>query len=150
MSRLRRAVAAAAMLPIIACRPSAGASVPSEPGAVVRAHLEAENAHDVVRILATLADSVEMHVFGTSGRDSTFVLNHDALRQTYERAVSAAPQSHLTALSQIVSGPLVVSREQASGLPGGAREVGLAMYRVAQGRIVALWILNTEGLNAGS
>jgi len=30
--------------------------VESDPAAVVRAHLEAENAHDVARILATLAD----------------------------------------------------------------------------------------------
>jgi hypothetical protein len=91
-----------------------------------------------------------MHVLGANGRDSTFMLKHDALRRTYERAVTAAPQSHFTVLSQIVSGSLVVSREEASGLPGGVREVGLAMYRVVQGRIVALWILNTEGPNAGS
>ena len=150
MTRLRLALALTALLSSGACRASDAASVSDGPEAVVRAHLEAENAHDVAQILATLADTVDLHVVGTSGRDSVVVLDRAALRRNYERAVSATPQSHFTALSQIVSGPLVVSREEVRGLPDGSRAVGLAMYRVARGRIVALWILNSEGPKSGS
>ena len=144
MTRLRLALAATALLSTVACRQSAAANVATGPEAVVRAHLEAENAHDVARILATLADTVAMHVIGANGRDSVSLLDHDALRHNYERAVSAVPRSHFTALSQIVSGPWVMSREEVSGLPDGTRDEGLAMYRVVDGKIAGLWILNTR------
>ena len=93
---------------------------------------------------------MEFHTSLPGQRDSVVWLDRAGQRRTYERAVSAAPNSHFTALEQIVSGPVIVSREEGSGLPGGAREIGLAMYRVEDGRIVGLWILNTEGITHGS
>ncbi|HET7551388.1 MAG TPA: hypothetical protein VFK04_08855 [Gemmatimonadaceae bacterium] len=100
-------------------------------------------------MLATLADSFQLHVLQASGHDSVRHMDRSAQRRSYQRAVTAAPESHFEVLSQIQSGPLVVNREVASGLPGGASEVGLAMYRVVNGRIAALWILNSEGMQIG-
>jgi len=73
-------------------------------------------------------------------------LDRAAQRQAYERAVTAMPQSHFTTLSQIASGPFVVSREEMRDSGGRGSEVGLAMYRIVGDRIAALWVLNTEGI----
>ena len=128
-------------------RGSAAPAGPAAPLAVVSAHLAAENAHDVSRILSTLADTVEMRIMRPlEGRDTLLQLDRDGQRGAYAHAVTSAPESHFTVISQIVSGPLVISREEVSGLPGGSREIGLMLYRVRSGRIVALWILNSEGI----
>lgn len=150
MTRFSRLACAAVALSLLPCaKPSPAATSSREPGDVVRAHLDAENAHDVERILATLADSFQLHVLQTNGRDSVHYMDRSAQRRSYQRAVTSAPDSHFEVLSQIQSGPFVVSREKASGLPGGASEVGLAMYRVVNGHIAALWILNSEGMQVG-
>lgn len=63
--------------------------------------------------------------------------------------MTAAPESHFEVASQIQAGPFVVNREEASGLPGGGSEAGLAMCHVVHGRIAALWILNAGGMQIG-
>ena len=150
MNRFSRLACAALATSLLACaKPSPRSNVTREPVDVVRAHIDAENAHDVERILATLADSFQLHVLHANGRDSVHYMDHSAQRRSYQRAVTAAPDSHFEVLSQIQSGPFVVNREEASGLPGGASEVGLAMYRIVNGRIATLWILNSEGMQMG-
>jgi hypothetical protein len=150
MTHFSRLACVALAATLLACAKASNAATSSQaPVDVVAAHLDAENAHDVERILATLADSFQLHVLQANGRDSVHHMNRSAQRRSYQRAVTAAPQSHFEMLSQIQSGPFVVNREEASGLPGGASEVGLAMYHVVNGRIAALWILNSEGMQAG-
>jgi hypothetical protein len=119
------------------------------PEAVVRANIAAENAHDVDRILATLAERVDFRIHMAGHADSTFALTSEQQRETYDRAVRLAPNVRFQILEQIVSGPVVVSREEISGLEGGARQVGLTVYRVEHGRIVSLWILDVQDFPAG-
>src|ERR1700741_4374290 len=112
MRRVFSCVLLSAVATQYACDKPAPSTETSGPVAVVRAHLDAENAHDVDRILATLADTLELHVSGSDQRDSVIFLDRAAQRQTYERAVRVVPQSQFTTLNQIVSGQFVVSREE--------------------------------------
>ena len=141
--RLRHTVLATLVLASGACGTRAAQATASGDGpeAVVRRHIQAENAHDVDSILATLADTVLYTMVRTHG-DTSFVADRSVQRTMYARAVSAVPKSRFEILTVLTSGPVVVTRERISGLSGGASDVGVTAYRVERGRIVRLQILN--------
>lgn len=144
-SRTSLALVAISALPALSFGQDRGtATVASRAHRTVQAHLAAENAHDLTALVATLADTLELRVQQENGRDTTFKLVGEERRRNYERAFRAAPKSHFRVISEIDSGPWVITREEGSGLPIGRNEIGLNAYRVVGDRIVALWILNIE------
>jgi hypothetical protein len=117
------------------------------PEAVVRAFVDAENAHSVERILATTAITLDVRLFRADGTAQyEKVRTRQEQRTTFADAIQKNPDSQFHIISVIVSGPVVITRDEATGLPQGAREFALTAYRVVNGRISQMWLLNTEGV----
>jgi hypothetical protein len=116
----------------------------TDPLSVVRENVAAQSAHDLDRFLATFADTIEYHIQKTSPvRDSVNVVLHHELRSGYEQAFKDLPNMRFEILDAMVSGPLVVTTERVTGFPGYASLTGVAVYRVRNGRIDALWTFST-------
>lgn len=111
--------------------------------AVVRAHLDAENAHDIDAILRTLADTVQYSVSAAGGRDSLIVADRAKQRAMYQSAVSHVPDSRFEILDYFVSGHLVATRERMTATRSGWSDVGASAYWVDGGVIHHLWLLSS-------
>jgi hypothetical protein len=133
---------------LIAGTTTSPANAQSAPEAVVRAHIEAHNAHDIEALLKTLAEVVDMRILVPDGTPETKnLLDRAQQRQRFLTAFRFNPNARSRVLSVVTSGSTVVVRDEGTGLVGGTRQAGLALYRVDRGRISAIWILNTEAVH---
>ncbi|MBB4637717.1 nuclear transport factor 2 family protein [Longimicrobium terrae] len=128
---------------------SGAAPLTTDPLSVVRENVAAQSAHDLDRFLATFADTVEYHIQKTGPvRDSVNVVLHHELRSGYGQVFKDMPDTRFEILDEMVSGSIVVTTERITGFPGYASLTGVAVYRVRNGRIDALWTFST-GENPG-
>ena len=103
--------------------------------APVQRQLEAYNAHDLDRFVAEYSDDIL--VFRPPAAEPV-ISGKRAFAEHYARNRFNLPELHATVVSRIVSGDIVVDHEQVTGLPDGPR-AAVAVYRVKQGRIAAVW-----------
>jgi len=76
-------------------------------GPLVRAFVDAENAHSVERILATTADTLDVRLFRADGTAQyEKVRTRQEQRTTFADAIQKNPDSQFHIISVIVSGPL--------------------------------------------
>jgi len=105
---------------------------PAEP---VQRQLEAYNDHDLERFVAEYADDVQ--VFRPPAPEPVLA-GKQAFAEHYRKNRFNLPALHAELVQRIVAGDTVVDHERVSGLEGGPMEA-VAVYRVEQGRIRAVW-----------
>jgi hypothetical protein len=127
---------AAAWLALFATPAGAQATPESD---VVSEYLAALSARDVERVLATLADTLELHLEGSEGRGAANLLEvTPQLRLRYTGLFEWYPGARYELLDLIGEGELVMAKELVT--IRGIGMVRLTTYRVEAGRIRRLWI----------
>lgn len=103
---------------------------------IVQAQLERYNAHDLDGFLACYADDVAIHDFPGEQRYAGKV----AMRERYARILFEGSAVHAVVDQRIVEADMVFDHEIVTGHPllGEARLV--AIYRVRDGLIDAVWM----------
>jgi hypothetical protein len=121
-------------------------SIPTEPVAVVREYIAAQNRGDINRMLSFLADRVEIRVGVTDAavKSSAVAENPSQLRVRFSRIAQTVPNARTEVLELMSDGSLVITKERTTGLPGNSSDTGLAMYRVHNGKIDTLWALSSS------
>jgi hypothetical protein len=112
---------------------------------IVNSHLDAHNAHDIEGVLKTLADSVEMRVLNPNGgKEFHANVDRNQQRSQFETAFRVNPKSSFQIISEIVSPSTVIVYETGKGFPDGNSGHGITLYRVSNGKISAIWILDHD------
>jgi hypothetical protein len=143
-------ISTAAVFAVIALTFSASSlsltTPPSEPEAVVRAFVEAANARSVEGQLALTADVMNLRMYSPTGVPTVdSQRNRDEQRYRFQQTKEKGGEFHRKILSIIVSGPVVATREEVSSPPPTPTGYALITYRVVDGKITQMWVLNTEG-----
>lgn len=130
--------------------PALGVVVNRTPEEAVRAYEDSINARSVEGLLATTAESLDVRLYRSDGT-LQYQKSRSRLeqRKSFEEMLRLNPNSHTHIVSLVASGPVVIERGETTWLPNGASEIGLSLFRVLDGRITQLWILNAEGPKQG-
>jgi hypothetical protein len=107
----------------------------SESEKIVQEQLEAYNRHDVEAFLKTYSSEVKLYEFPEKELSSGL----DAMRKTYGRLFEREPDRKAKIAKRIVQGDYVIDHEDVSG--GGRKFTAVAIYRVKDGKITAVWFL---------
>jgi hypothetical protein len=107
------------------------------PEAVVQEQLDAYNARDLERFLATYApDAVVLRM----PAGEPMARGADELRETYGKLFRENPDLRATAVQRTVEGPWVIDHELVVGLADRPYLHAVATYRVERGLIRAVWL----------
>jgi hypothetical protein len=112
----------------------------SEPTEIVDAQIEAYRARDVERFLSYYADDASVVLFD----GTTMFPDKETMREQYGKLFADSPELRVSIANRIADGNFVIDEEHLSGFhfPGMPTELtGLAVYRVADGKIVRLMLL---------
>lgn len=107
-----------------------------DPEKVVQQQLDAYNARDIDRFVATYADSVE--IFGFPNRP--LMQGKAQLRTSYADLFRRFPENYAALLGRIVQGNTVIDQEKVTGR-GGAPTLVTAVYEVQNGLIRRVWFI---------
>ena len=116
-----------------------------EPTAVVREYVAAQNRGDIERMLALVADRVEMRT-GLSlptMTQSTISENKTQLRRRFAQIARQAPQARTEITEVMTQGGVVITKERMTRLPDGTGS-GIALYNVRAGKIESIWLISAE------
>ncbi len=108
----------------------------SEQEKVVQEQLEAYNRHDIEGFLKTYSQDIKLYDFP----DKELSTGQDAMRQTYGKLFEREPNLKATIAKRIVQGDYVIDHEEVNF--GGQKSKAVAIYRVKDGKITAVWFLN--------
>ena len=97
---------------------------------IVRLQYDAYNRHDLDAFVAAHAPNVRAYSYP----DSLLFEGRDSLRAGFGRLFSSAPQVHANIDSRMALGNIVVSKETATGLPGGKTNTGVFVWEVHNGQ----------------
>lgn len=119
--------------------------IPDDPEAVVQRQLDAYNARDIDKLIATYAEDAQQF-------EHPNTLLADGAEQIRERSIVRFREANLHAhlLKRIVSGDVVIDHERvARTFPEGEGTIELvAIYKVSGGRISKAWFISgTKTLN---
>ena len=114
--------------------------VSASPEDVVQRQVNAYNARDLDAFLATYHPDVRIYTFP----DTLQMEGHAAMREVYGRMFAELPDLHAHIPRRIVTGNHVVDEEIVTGLRGGARATGTAIYELRDGRISRVWFIDGE------
>ena len=114
--------------------------VSASPEDVVQRQVNAYNARDLDAFLATYQTDVRIYTFP----DTLQMEGHAAMREVYGRMFAELPDLHAYIPRRIVTGNHVVDEEIVTGLRGGARPTGTAIYELRDGRISRVWFIDGE------
>ncbi len=107
----------------------------SQPERIVQEQLEAYNRHDIESFLKTYSPEIKLYEFP----DKELSSGLDAMRKTYGKVFKDEPDRKARIAKRIVQGDYVIDHEQVSG--GGRKFAAVAVYRVQEGKIIAVWFL---------
>ncbi len=111
-------------------------SAPS-PEEVVQGQVDAYNAKDVDRFLSFYSPDLVITELST-GR--VIASGRDELRLLYTHVVSRTDDLRCQIVKRMALGKFVVDEERVFGLPAGTPVRALAIYEVADGLIVRVWM----------
>ena len=107
----------------------------SEPEKIVQEQLEAYNRHDVEAFLKTYSSEIKLYEFP----DKELSSGLDAMRKTYGKLFEREPDRKAKIAKRIVQGDYVIDHEEVSG--GDRKFTAVAIYRVKDGKIAAVWFV---------
>jgi hypothetical protein len=117
----------------------------ADPGAVVRDYIAAQNRGDIDRLLSFFADQVEIRVGLTTAELTRTAMseNQAQLRARFAQIIRNFPSARSEVLESISDGSVVMTKERTTGLRAGGSDMGLAVYRVRNGKIEAMWVVSS-------
>ena len=101
---------------------------------VVEEQLEAYNARDLERFVATYADDIRIWRMPAT---EPSIAGQAQLREVYAKRFSS-PDLHATIVNRIATGDKVVDHERVVGIEAGPIEA-VAVYQVVDGLIAKVW-----------
>lgn len=107
------------------------------PDQIVQRQLDAYDAGDIDAFVATYTEDVEIYDHPATLR----MQGRDALRETYGRLFTEAPDLKTHIATRIVRGDFVVDDETVTGVPGGGTRGAIAIYQVRDGLIAKVWFI---------
>lgn len=111
-------------------------SPPANPAeSVVQEQVEAYNRHDLDAFLKCYSPEAKLYEFP----DKLTSTGLDAMREQYGRLFRRAPDVKVEITGHIVQGDTVIDHE--SGVANGRKFSAVAIYRVKDGKIVAVWFI---------
>ena len=113
---------------------------PRTPTAVVQQGANAFNAHDLDGFLDAFASDVQVYAHP----DSLVMEGRAALRAQYEETFRTADQLHVRVHHTAPMGNTVVLHETIVGAPGAGRDEQVVLYRVTDGAIDRVWVVEGE------
>jgi hypothetical protein len=113
------------------------ALVPRTPEAVVQQGANAFNAHDLDGFLDAFAPTLQVYAHP----DSLVMDGRAALRTQYEETFRTADQLHVQVHHTAPLGNTVVLHETIFGVPGAPPDEQVVLYRVANGAIERVWLV---------
>ncbi len=116
------------------------ALVPRRPEAVVQQGANAFNAHDLGGFLDAFASDLQVYAHP----DSLVMDGRKALRTQYAETFRTADQLHVRVHHTAPLGNTVVLHETIAGIPGAGPDEQVVLYRVADGAIDRVWIVEGE------
>ena len=120
------------------------ASPLADPVAVVRAYVDDQNERDLNGMLRLVADTIEVREGLPNGPKVVAggKQSREQFRAQIQKAFQSAPNARFEIVEVLAEGSIVVTKERATGLPS-ENGIGVAVYRVRQGRIDLLWLILT-------
>ena len=113
------------------------ALVPRTPEAIVQQGANAFNAHDLDGFLDAFAPTLQVYAHP----DSLVMDGRAALRRQYEETFRTADQLHVQVHHTAPLGNTVVLHETIFGVPGAPPDEQVVLYRVANGAIERVWLV---------
>ena len=113
----------------------AGVTSASQAERVVQEQVEAYNRHDLDAFLKCYSPEVKVNQFP----DKLLYTGLGAMREKYGRLFRRAPDVKVEITKRIVKGGTVIDHE--SGSANGGQFTAVAIYRVKDGKIVAVWFI---------
>jgi hypothetical protein len=110
---------------------------PHDPGAVVAESVDAYNRQHFEAFAATLHPDVRLYEIPNKLLYSS---PSEALA-AYGQLFKEAKNLRADVSSRLVQGEYVVDQETIHGMPGRSPTTGIAIYKVVEGKIVAIWFL---------
>jgi hypothetical protein len=108
---------------------------PSGPEKIVQEQVDAYNRHDLEAFLKTYSPEIKLYQFP----DKELSSGLERMRETYGKLFQKNPDLKVKIAGRIVQGDYVIDQEELSGVPSPFTAV--AMYRVKDGKITAVWFL---------
>jgi hypothetical protein len=115
--------------------PIAGGTPASQAERLVQDQVEAYNSHDLEAFLKWYSPEVKLYEFP----DKLISSGLEPMREQYGRLFRRAPDVKVEITKRIVQGDTVIDHE--SGIANGRKFSAVAIYRVKDGKIVAVWFI---------
>jgi hypothetical protein len=133
---MRKTLAVASLLALIACSGSAQEAKEDSPEQIVQKQVEAYNKHDLDAFLGFYSPDVKLYDFPDKERSSGVA----ALRKTYGKLFADNPRLKVDIPKRIVQGDTVIDQEFVF-VNENRRFSAVAIYLVKDGKIAAVWFV---------
>jgi imidazolonepropionase-like amidohydrolase len=112
------------------------------PAAVVQRQVEAYNAHDVERFVATYAEDAE--IFDSPGAAAPRLSGRESIRADYSALFRDFPDSHCTVVNRVLEGPYVFDQELCTFAQTAAPLRATSIYLVEGALIKRVWFASAN------
>ncbi len=129
-------LAVVSLLALLICAGSGQEARNDSPEAIVQKQVEAYNRHDLDAFLATYSPDIKLYDF--PGKETLSGL--EAMRKSYGKLFAANPDLKANILTRIVQGDTVIDQEEVTA-KGRRLILGVAIYRVKEGKIASVWFV---------
>ncbi|MEL6536209.1 MAG: amidohydrolase family protein [Bacteroidota bacterium] len=120
--------------------------LPDTPEILAQRQLNAYNAGDIDAFLEPYSDSVKIYQMPAS---EPYVVGKENIRPRYASMFENVPELHCEVVDRIVVGNTVIDQERITGLPDGSIGRAIAIYKMAQGKIVEVHFWRPEDYDPG-
>jgi hypothetical protein len=134
--RRRLSFAVASLLALAVCSGSGQEAKEDSPERAVQEQVEAYNRHDLDSFLGFYSPDVKLYDF--PGKEISSGV--DAMRKTYGKLFADNPDLKVDIAKRIVQGDTVIDQEAVS-VSSRRRFTAVAIYRVKDGKIAAVWFV---------
>lgn len=132
----RKSFAAASLLALVVCPGSGQEAKKESPERIVQQQVDAYNRHDLDSFLGFYSPDVKLYDFP----DKEVSSGLDAMRKTYGKLFADNPDLKVDIARRIVQGDTVIDQEAVS-VTNRRRFTAVAIYRVKDGKIAAVWFV---------
>jgi uncharacterized protein (TIGR02246 family) len=132
----RKSFAVVSLLALAVCPGSGQEAKKESPERVVQEQVEAYNRHDLDSFLGFYSPDVKLYDF--PGKEVSSGL--ESMRKTYGKLFADNPDLKVDIVKRIVQGDTVIDQEAVS-VSSRRRFTAVAIYRVKEGKIAAVWFV---------
>ncbi|HAA22894.1 MAG TPA: steroid delta-isomerase [Cytophagales bacterium] len=115
--------------------------LPDTPEVLAQRQLNAYNEGDIDAFLEPYSDTVK--IFRIPGSEP-YMVGKENMRPRYANLFERIPELHCEVVERMVVGNTVVDQERLTGLPDGNVAHAIAIYKVANGKIVEVHFWSPE------